>query len=268
MAGETILLDYHYGSSIEEQPTVRRWQRDVQGWVTTRKWVGLAEDVSELVQQVRQDADDINVEQGTPLWTLIATYGDEGTEGSASGDAQSQEITWEVRSNTIEKPIASHPKFAELIETDQYFADIIAQIDSDLENKEKSEVRETDYDALYVGENGFVDPNGASPNKYRDFMCAGTDYYTETQPVIVKSVRYASRSTVQASYENNNRVEAPDVPTSAKFLLTTFRDQNGDPLEWLKMAPSVIKEGRKWNITQEWWGARWSKVLYGGSHTP
>jgi len=88
----------------------------------------------------------------------------------------------------------------------------------------------------------------------------GVDDLTESGYALRETKIVSRRTTLQASYDNVNRVVDPPDISAINAIIGVLPGG-----EWLKKAPTVTRVGRRWRITQEWWLAeRWS-VAYGGT---
>lgn len=232
-----------------QQPDRREWSESV-GWQTVRTWIVPADDRAALEQELIADGaiKVSSVDDGATSF-VSGTYPDARDGSQPSTDPQNE--IWELLGGDLNKDIRTHKNIAPT---------------SDSESKDINAA----FEAVAAG-TAKVSTWGTRAGYAFDLLSKGTTEYVTTVFVLRHTVKCASTDGYTASMANLNRVVAlPSYPT-ALFNLSGLKipDDSSKSVEWLKKPPTVTYlGGGKYAVTQEYWGALWSSILYGGSATP
>lgn len=242
-------------TDLLEQPKRRTWSMEA-GWATVRTWVGPKEATEAWAFKLSTTAGVSQVESSDDgaVGTVSATYPDPQTPGTNP----SLNVTWELIGNSLEKPLETH---SSIQSSDATIRGQLA--------KAKKYAMNPDED---LTPDQIAAKIAAFDDKVKNWYALysqGVTGYEVTYYVLRKTIKVASGDQVRASLSNGNKVEAPTgVPTDLFDIPVDYGDSATD-YTWLKRPPTVTYLGRgKYSIQQEWWGAKWSQILYGGTKTP
>ena len=214
--------------------------------MTIYKWKGSATNAAALFDQLVTlegsipQYDSITLDEGRGVGTVEAQKLQDSSTAS-SGTNQVEDV-YELYSAEIQEPIELAPYYQAL--TGAEVQDVRLAIESGA----------TAVDAAW------------SPLQRSLFysLRKGVRSYIRSSYVLRETKITSWRSTIQASYTNVNRVEAPPEIAAINALIGALPAG-----EWLKKAPNVRQYGSsKWQIVTEWWWSDRIHVMYGGSWIP
>lgn len=150
---------------------------------------------------------------------------------------------YELSANEISASIATHKYFDSL--TDDQVTDVYLAAQT--------------YDkSMYAGFSSIQ-------KKLYARLIRGIEEYPTSQYVLRETKTVSKRSTVQASFINDNVVDTPPNTSTVNTLIGSLPTG-----EWIKKSPIVRQIGsRKFQIITEWWWTRLADaILYGGTYLP
>jgi hypothetical protein len=232
------------------QPLKRSYVRG-EGWTETQEWKGPPDKAEAKESElVALDPSEIDSVRGTPIATITVTN---------KPDDQDPETTavWELIPSHLDKPLATHPAFAQ----SGVSAETIEEIEHAIM---KGTAKKTNWNT----ESGLP-----FANDYRDLRLMGVESYRIFAYTIRKSFVISDKSAYQVKFTDVGKV----IPYTAIGLPTVNWDQPGYVKwdgstasivtidQWLVYAPRVRYEKRKYSVEYEWLGAeKWYSALYQG----
>lgn len=244
---------------VIELPPRRDWTKET-GVVTVRRFAGEKNAISERFNELTASTDpggDRIIERSNGKVGELEIMIEEDSGGSAGGNTDALNAIWELRSNTVLKPIESRREF-----------DTLNTLDGSTSMKRKIES---------AARNAEANPypiTAAAIKLYAYYSNQILDYYA-TDLMLTKSTTVSSRSALTATYTNLNRVVSVDdidPPYALLGAMTSLpkSDGSGDVgWEWLYLGPQVRQLTRtRYQIILTWHGAeRWAEI-YGGTWKP
>jgi len=231
----------------------RVWSR-VDGVSTEKRYVGPSDRIRDLFNDLTNSpttngADEISEDFNGANGELVVRIADDS--GGEDGGVTELNAVWELRTNTVQKPIESRREFDTLSAADK------RTIEKEAREAETLSISGTAATKLYA----------YYANQVLDYLASDL--------LLTKSVTVSNRSTITAIYSGLNRVTTIGAINPPSALLGTLSslpraDGTGDAAwEWLYLGPQVRQVTKtKYQISYSWHGAeRWA-LIYGGSWNP
>jgi hypothetical protein len=236
-----------------QQPDKREWSESM-GWQTVRTWIVPADDRAALEQELITDgAIKVSSTDDGATSTVSGTYPD--ARDGAQPSETAANVVWELLGSDLNKDIRTHKD--------------LRAADGSAGDSARKDINAA-FEAVSAG-SALVSTWDTKAATIFRLLSKGTTEYAVTIYVLRQTIKCAAADGVRASMDDCNRVVAlPAYPTSL-FNLSGLKmpDDSGTSVEWLKKPPTVTYlGGGKYAITQEYWGASWSQVLYGGTALP
>jgi len=250
----------------------RKWSKS-SGETAIETWMGPRERALDMYNSALNDTqyDDVSMDPDAAVGTVELTINDDSQGGGGPVTSELNTI-WEVDSNELSKNLKAHPYF-QTTDSDA-FRNEVADVD-------KALAENTPFTA-----SDFVHKEQMS--RLYAMRQAGIEEYLDGSLVLRKTILVGSRSVLDASYVNINRVidlNTENPPSAIIGNLNSITKITGyadvaapqtpttslTKWEWLKRPPQVrqLSSGTRFEIIQEFWGAdQWATVSYGGTWDP
>lgn len=251
--------------TFTEQPSEMNKERG-HGWVLTRTWKGPQVETNNFLigEVVPLDPEKIMVTKGQPT-TIKAEFPDDVNSGILAGVSNDplqeaeDEAIWELIPSALDKPLATHPAFAQSGVTPT----VIELIEKAIRD---GTACKTDWVAAF---------GVANMNDYRDLRVKGTDSWRAWSWTIRKTISVGEAVEVQAAQIDAQKIVAYNaigIPATVKWAQPVLQLWDGVNVlppqaidEWMACPPQVRYNRKKYDIVKEWIGAwKWYKILYNG----
>jgi hypothetical protein len=241
---------FHGSTEYIQQPDRREWDK-ANGWQTVRAWIGPREGSLPFAQTITADgAIKVTVADDGPTSTITASYPDIRDAASVNSEYGTElNVAWELDVSELEKDIVTHKAITPYNDGDR--VDI---------NEAKTA----------AADGKPMNPNwSAEASELYRFLSQGTTGYLVFAPILRKTIKVTDAAGVKASLDNVGRAGAAPADCPQILWDNPTATADGDAMQWLKKGPRVLEIGRgKYSIVQEWVGAKWSTILYGGNDSP
>lgn len=237
------------GQALVPQPDIRKYDRS-RGWMTVKTWKGTK---AEIEAQMKRLELDFEVESFEPrrngaVWELSAVYNSSNSSGGSGSDAILSE-TWEGDFEKVTRMLAA--------------ADFLSALGA----ARAAWIEQANL-AIDQGKGVALRDDNGTPDalkSYIELRLTGTDSYVVFVPVLTRTLRLPSDSTIRASHSMTGKA----IPTSSLPVPRNAIMAVPSGWEWLVNGPQVVQVPKGYNLVQKYDGARsWSKALYGGSSIP
>jgi len=247
-------------NAITELKPLRTWSQ-TNGVSNVQRFVGPAtlihDKFNELVSSEDNGADEIAENYDGAKGELRIMTADYSGDGTTGGNTEALNTVWELRTNTVYKPIESRREF-----------DSLNTLDSDTSKKRKIEAAARDATA-----NPY--PSDSAAKKLYAYYANQVLDYPLADLMLTKSTKVSKRNEIKATYTNLNRVVTITSINPPSVLIGTIStlpksDGSGNAgWEWLYLGPQIVQLTRStYQILYTWHGAeRWMQMV-GGTWNP